>query len=220
MDRIKSILIFILGGVGTLVLAIQLFVWISPLSRAQEGEPSFELPPAGEGSLPPPPVPTEPVAPPPPPPTSVGANENEFAVPTPTVPPAQETANLTETEPGQAGDFLAPYIFDTREGRRNPFRPVILKDDSTDRAAIGPATPLERFDVDELKLIAIMWDVRNPRAMVMDPNKEIHIITKDDRIGRRQGYVATIREGELVVVETADFNGEIVYNTRIMRIEK
>lgn len=134
--------------------------------------------------------------------------------------PTQEPVTVLEDQAvNPAQNFLEPYIFDTREGRRNPFRPIVLKDDEGAVVA-GPATPLERYEIDELKLIAIMWDVKNPRAMLMDPNKEIHVIGKDERIGRRRGYVATIREGELVVVETTEFNGEIVYSTRVMRIEK
>jgi type IV pilus assembly protein PilP len=216
VDKIKVALTYVLGGVGSLIVA---FVWISPVSHAQEANPAdpnlrLQNPPTKQDL---------PVPPPPQAATSSTPAPAPSAPPPATGAPADAaTANqqIIEGVQGQAGDFLAPYIFDTREGRRNPFRPMMLKDDNNDRAAIGPATPLERYDIDELKLIAIMWEVKSPKAMVMDPNKEIHIIGKDDRIGRRQGYVATIREGELVVVETTDFNGETVYSTRVMRIEK
>lgn len=119
-----------------------------------------------------------------------------------------------------AKDFLEPYIFDAREGRRNPFRPFVIRGEDGSSVAIGPATPLERYEVDELTLLAVMWDVKTPKAMIMDPQKNIHIITKDDRIGRKKGYVATIREGEIVIVETTEFNGEPVFSTRVVELQK
>ncbi len=121
----------------------------------------------------------------------------------------------------QTPAFLEPYIYDTREGRRNPFRPFSLVDPTAySSVVIGPATPLERYELDELKLTGILWDVKNPRAMFVDPKKEVHIVSKDDRIGRRRGYVAVIREGEVVVVETTTFSGEPVYSTRVLKIER
>jgi type IV pilus assembly protein PilP len=210
VDRIKSVLLYLFSGLASTILAVQLFIWASPISLAQEAAPNLQAVPPGGNDLPVPPPPGDPAA----------ADAQVPAAPLPVPTPAGTEQSLETMVQSQAGDFLAPYIFDTREGRRNPFRPMVLKDDNGDRAAIGPATPLERYDIDELKLTAIMWDVKSPRAMIMDPNKEMHIIAKDDRIGRRQGYVATIREGELVVVETTDFNGDVVYSTRVMKIEK
>jgi type IV pilus assembly protein PilP len=118
----------------------------------------------------------------------------------------------------QTGNFLEPYIFDTREGRRNPFRPPVLVEQSTTEPI--PGTPLERYEVDEIRLAGIMWDIRSPKAMFIDPTGAVHVIGKDDRIGRRQGYIATIRESEVVIVETTNFNGELAYATRILRIDK
>lgn len=136
----------------------------------------------------------------------------------PVAPVAVERAQPS-LEAGAA--FLEPYIYDTRDGRRNPFRPFSMLDPSAYSAVVmGPTTPLERFELDELKLTGILWDVKNPRAMFIDPNKEVHVVSKDDRIGRRRGYVAVIREGEVVVVELTTFSGEPVYSTRVLRIER
>lgn len=209
--------------VGALLATIVLAAWMAP-ARAQEqppagADPNLQLPPPPETpvaaesvpSIPPPPVdPAIGSAPDMAPPEQKAAEQP--APPAPVQTPAASVQPPTD-------DFMVPYIFDTREGRRNPFRAMVLREEEQG-PEVGPVTPLERYDIDELKLLAIMWDVKNPRAMVMDPNKEIHYIGKDDRIGRRQGYVATIREGELVVVETSDYNGETVYSTRVMKIEK
>lgn len=117
--------------------------------------------------------------------------------------------------------LLEPYLYDTREGRRNPFKPTTLVTPGVySDQILGPATPLERYELDELKLLGILWDVKSPRAMFLDPNNEVHTVAKDDRIGRRRGYVAVIREGEVVVVETTTFGGESVYSTRVLRIDR
>ena len=63
-----------------------------------------------------------------------------------------------------------------------------------------------------------MWDVKNPKAMFIDPNNTVHVIGVDERIGRNNGYVAVIREGEVVVVETQRLRGELIYTTRVLRI--
>lgn len=115
--------------------------------------------------------------------------------------------------------FLEPYIFDLREGRRNPFRVPTLAD-GTLADMMLPGTPLERYDLNELKLVGIMWDIHAPKAMLVDPQGEVHVLGKDDRIGRKRGYIAVIREGEVVVVETSNFNGENTYATRVMRIDR
>jgi type IV pilus assembly protein PilP len=65
-----------------------------------------------------------------------------------------------------------------------------------------------------------MWDIRTPKAMFIDPQGEMHVLGRDDRIGRKHGYIAAIREGEVVVVETNNFNGENAYATRILRLER
>lgn len=131
--------------------------------------------------------------------------------PAPAIDPvAMQSANVT---------LLEPYVFDTREGRRNPFRPPVIVDPGSPDMVL-PGTPLERFELDELKVAAIMWDIKSPKAMIVDPKGEVHILGKDDRIGRRRGYVAAIREGEIVVVESSTFNGESTYSTRILRIDQ
>lgn len=131
----------------------------------------------------------------------------------------QATGSVSTVGSGSVA-FLEPYIFDMREGRRNPFRAPTIVDSSNLSAVLAPGTPMERYDLDELKLVGIMWDVRSPRAMFVDPQGEVHMLGKDDRIGRKRGYVAAIREGEVVVVESATFEGENTFSTRVLKIEK
>jgi len=129
--------------------------------------------------------------------------------------PVEVAKPITQSEVS----FIEPYVFDLREGRRNPFQVPLLSDGSSVEVMV-PGTPLERYEVDELKLVGILWDVRAPKAMFIDPVGEVHVLSKDDRIGRRRGYVAVIREGEVVIVEASTFGGDNAFATRVLRIER
>ena len=56
--------------------------------------------------------------------------------------------------------------------------------------------------------------------MFVDPTGDVHTLGLDDRIGRKHGYIAAIRNGEVVVVEPSQFNGQATYSTRVLRIDQ
>lgn len=112
-----------------------------------------------------------------------------------------------------------PYIYDPR-GRRDPFAPVETRiAEQAEGTPIRPLLPLEKYELDQIELVGIIWDVTEPRAMFKDPTKKIHILSKDQRIGNNQGYIAVIREGEVVIVEASEQDGQVVYSTRVKRIK-
>lgn len=194
---------------------------VQPAAPSAKAE---DVVPTASAMAPTSPQPPEPVSPPPHStspqgPTStlepVSPGSPISAKPSPPAP----TQNPTSASLPDNVSFLEPYVYDLREGRRNPFRPPQLSDGVL-ADTILPGAPLERYELDELKLAGIMWDVKSPKAMIVDPHGEVHILGKDDRIGRKHGYIAVIREGEVVVVETTTFNGENAYSTRVLRISK
>ncbi|MEZ4872222.1 MAG: pilus assembly protein PilP [Bdellovibrionales bacterium] len=118
--------------------------------------------------------------------------------------------------------FLEPYNYEP-SGRRDPFLRLDQVTKSGPVVSGGqqrPLLPLESFELNSIKLIGIIWDTQNPRAMFLDPTGKVHILTKDQRIGRNQGYIAVIRENEVIVVETSEKNGEPVYNTERMTMAR
>ncbi len=131
-------------------------------------------------------------------------------------------ANAT-VQPGSSAidnnvPFLEPFTFDFGQGQRNPFQPPAIVSSSGPNPML-PGSPLERYNLDEIKLVAIMWNVRNPKAMFMDPQGHTYILGIDDRIGRKHGYIAAIRDGEVVVMEARNYNGQAVYSPRILQID-
>lgn len=82
-------------------------------------------------------------------------------------------------------------------GLVDPFEPIIGKQEGA-----SPVSPLEQYSLDQLKLVAIIWGVSEPRAMVEDPQGKGYIIKKGTKIGKNQGVVIKILDNEVVILET------------------
>ncbi|MBK7844694.1 MAG: pilus assembly protein PilP [Bdellovibrionales bacterium] len=115
--------------------------------------------------------------------------------------------------------FLEPFIYDPKN-RKDPFKPYVEIDSIDQGEMQGPLLPLQRFDLNEIHLVGIIWDVGSPRAMFLDPTNTVHIIGKNERIGRNNGYIAMIREGEVVIVEATRKEDEVIYTTTVMKISR
>lgn len=106
-------------------------------------------------------------------------------------------------------------------GRRDPFSQTIVGRPLEQVGdAYGPLLPLQRFNLEELRLTGIIWNVARPKAILKDPSGNIHVVTLNSKIGSRNGYVAAIREGEIVVVETIEQDGRLVSTAQVVKIAK
>jgi type IV pilus assembly protein PilP len=124
-------------------------------------------------------------------------------------------------------------------GRRDPFKPYLQfkkeeiktvssdkqpgdKVDKEQRTLFAPvqaeSDSIEGYPLDDLKLVGIVWEVHDPKAMVKAPSNKVFLLHKQSRIGRNNGYVASIREGEIVVVEIAS-DGKTP-STRVISLQK
>ena len=114
-------------------------------------------------------------------------------------------------------DIIEDYNYVPKD-KRDPFMP--FERPMTVEGMIGPLWPLQGFDLDQLKLVGIIWDVRNPKAMIMDPSGKGYVVRVNERIGRSNGYIARIREGEIVVVESVKgLDGKLTYSTKLMKLQ-
>lgn len=112
------------------------------------------------------------------------------------------------------------YVYDSA-GKRDPFEPyrksrgvVVKKVDTETR------DPLQMYPTDKYTVNGILWEVNKPRAMVVDPDGVVHVVVKNTRIGKNEGYVAVIREGEIVVVETLYDEGNPTKHTVVLSLKK
>ncbi len=136
----------------------------------------------------------------------------------PTLKAAEKSSNdLNFNFPNFIG-FLEPFNYNPR-GRRDPFA-QILPDRQASRGNVnGPDLPLQQYELQDLKLTGIIWDVSRPRAMFKDPKGRVHIVGPNAKLGRRNGYIAVIREGELVIVETIEQDGRLMSATKIVKLD-
>ena len=87
-------------------------------------------------------------------------------------------------------------------GKRDPFRSVAL-----DQIARGEgnssevvcAEPLCQFDIDELKVVAVVSGDADPLAMVEDKNRIGHLVRRNSKIGRQGGKVTQVLRDCVVV---------------------
>lgn len=151
------------------------------------------------------------------PPADASAQPGTPAPPAGEVNPANVAA-MANTGISELEGFLEPFIYDI-VNRRDPFQAYaeyVPIDENNNR----PLSPAQKFELEQLKLIGIMWDVKDPKAMFVDPDSEVLVLGRDESIGNRNGYIAAIREGEVVVVEAVRKRGDIIYRTRVLRMER
>ena len=133
--------------------------------------------------------------------------------PTTTFPPLDPSVKIIEHD---------GYSYDP-SGRRDPFIPFV--DPNPNTAEKGkkvlpeaPADSLQSYDLGQFKLTGVLWNVGDPKAMVTSPTGKIFLVKNRTKIGRNDGFVAAIREGEIVVVEpTPDGTGA---QTTVMTIQR
>jgi type IV pilus assembly protein PilP len=117
-------------------------------------------------------------------------------------------------------------------GRRDPFKPWRpfsikkamnqkgIQPSGSETKVVEITDPLLKHEVEKYSVLAIMWDVAKPRALIKDPEGSSHIVFQGSRLGRNGGSIRSLREGEVVINESVDVNGEIKTTTKILEVNK
>jgi type IV pilus assembly protein PilP len=121
-------------------------------------------------------------------------------------PPAEATPAAKETKPAgpqgverPPGEVPELYTY-SAVGKRDPFRTYFAEVDDTEGGKEGQSE-LQRFDIDQLKLIAVIVGTATPTAMVEDPTGMGHVVKVGTLMGKHWGQVKHIRRGEIIVQE-------------------
>ena len=61
--------------------------------------------------------------------------------------------------------------------------------------------PQRRWALKRYNLVAIIWNVKKPKAMITDKLNNIHMFHVNDQIGNSEGIIKSISNGEVVVDE-------------------
>ena len=114
-----------------------------------------------------------------------------------TVPSADKLDNQNHPQSkSEAGDTAA---------NRDPFRPFI-KIESEEEAGGGTLIPpIRRYELQEFRIAGILWLEGQPRAMVVDPEKNTYYLSVGDEIGNKGGVILEIRNSGILVKETRHY---------------
>jgi type IV pilus assembly protein PilP len=93
-------------------------------------------------------------------------------------------------------------------GKRDPFlSPFYVPPEEP--APEEAKTPLQRFDLGQLKLVGVIWEADEPKALIEDGGGLGYIVTRGTLIGSKGGIIRTIEPRRIVVEEyEIDFSGK------------
>ncbi len=123
-------------------------------------------------------------------------------------------------EPAKEISLVDTYIY-TPVGKRDPFKSSYKDVSGVISAFEGSQGPLQRYEIDQLKLIAVISGISQPRAMVTVPDGKGYTVRIGTRIGKNYGRVVRIKTAEVIIAEDyRDWNGRKVTNYIHMSLKK
>ena len=125
-----------------------------------------------------------------------------------TPPAPTQTASLFPVEVKAVPPAITTYTYDPK-GKTDPFRPLVVEKVETPsgkpkragEAISEGGTPLERMDLAQLKLVALVWNIPKPRGMVEDSTGNGYILSVGTPIGKNKGKITQITSTGVVVTE-------------------
>jgi len=64
-----------------------------------------------------------------------------------------------------------------------------------------PLKPAQRFDVPDFKLVAVVTNTAQPKALLIDPHGNPHKLKTGDLIGKKNGVIVDIRRNEIEILQ-------------------
>lgn len=91
------------------------------------------------------------------------------------------------------------YIY-SAVGKRDPFRSYFgdMKAVEQDRE---PVSELQRYDISDLNVTAIIWGITEPRAVVVTPERKSIIVKRGSFVGKNWGKINAILQDKIEIVE-------------------
>jgi Tfp pilus assembly protein PilP len=133
-------------------------------------------------------------------------------------PAAAAAAPGTPDQPNFAPVAEAGFVYDPTN-LRDPFRSYEWDRDSLAEAEVRG--PLEQFDVNQLSVVGVVWNVGNARALIQDPSGQGFIVGEGARVGKNAGRIIKIDDSVVVVKETyVDLMGQETTKDIELRIRR
>jgi Tfp pilus assembly protein PilP len=107
-----------------------------------------------------------------------------------------------------------------QKGRRDPFMSLVQVTKEKPKRMAGKR-PVENFDVDEIKLVAILWDNKQYYALITLPDKKSYTIRKGMTLGLYGGKVEDITKDKVLIREhVKDYRGQPKTKDTILKLRK
>lgn len=113
-------------------------------------------------------------------------------------------------------------------GKVDPFMPPIQQQERVTaesapeaRRRTAPRTPLERFDISQLKLVAVLRTGDEAMAMIEVPDGKGHVVRQGSFVGDKDGQVVDISQDRILVEEiVTDLLGRMTSSPQELRLQK
>lgn len=89
------------------------------------------------------------------------------------------------------------------KGKRDPFEPFLKTERKASQSDMAAVPPLQRYDINELRFVGVIWTAKGARALVEDIEGKGYSVTVGTKIGRSGGVVTRITDGQLFVGEVS-----------------
>ena len=195
-----------------LALAATYYLGLAPLLHAQADFPDMPAFPEAKPQAPASPTTgAQPATPPAVPdmPEDASAAVSP-APPKPTAPPPPSRPNISPAS-GILFKHTKSYVGELSNPDRDPFRKPLyileleeksLKPQKTEEVRIDDKIEaIRRWPLRDYRLVGVIWDVRSPKAMIVDPSNTMHLLKRNYRIGDKDGIISAISEGTITVIQ-------------------
>jgi type IV pilus assembly protein PilP len=152
-----------------------------------------------------------------------GKGQKQKATPKlpPQITPDQKTTapTTTKTANEEKKDIESDYVYDSTD-KRDPFQPFIAMQTPLRPADEEiPLTPLQKYDLSQLKLVAILVGTGEDRAMVEDSEGKGYIVKKGVYVGRNFGKVKAVLKDRVIIQERyKDYQGKVQEKEIVLRL--
>lgn len=132
----------------------------------------------------------------------------QAADPAPASNPAPAAAASAGSEKSGAYEY-------TGLDRRDPFAPLVSKREGREKGV----TPLESYDITEMKIIAILWDKKRHYAVISLPDGKSYNIIEGTKVGSHGGVISKITKDTVVIRERIrDASGVMSPRDTVLRL--
>ncbi len=134
----------------------------------------------------------------------------------PIKPPAPKPAVAKSDTPATAPTAAGPVFSYDAGGRRDPFRALVLPKAVASKAR--PKTGLAALEVNELKLVGIVWGQRGYYALVEAPTGAGYVVRANDVIGEDTHVTKITSDGVQFEIKTAAPGPQNTVKSRLVEL--